>query len=443
MKLHDYQEVALHWLRTHDKAGLFLDMGLGKTATSLTALEPRHLPVLVVAPKRVAESVWPTERNIWRPDLSIAVAKGSPAQRRNAYAQQADITVIGRDNLKDPELLTQQYQTIIIDELSGFKTRSSQRWRAARKLCATAPHVWGLTGTPSPNGLIDLWAQIFLLDGGRRLGGTLTKYRSRFFTPGRQLPNGIITEWVLKPEADTRIHELLEDLVLSMGTEGRVQLPPVTVNDVEVTLPPSVASMYKKFKRDLVLDLEVIGGELHTAQNAAVLSGKLSQISAGVLYSDDADLNGGQYDLVHSEKLKAVQEVVEGTGSPVLVFYRFRAEKEQLQKALGGLAHTIDEPDIVERWNAGQIPVLLAHPASAGHGLNLQHGGHTVVWTSLPWSLEEWQQANKRVARQGQKNPVVIHLILARRTIDGAIKTRLTEKTSVQQALLTHLESPI
>lgn len=441
MKLHNYQQIAIEHLNRNPRAGLFLDMGLGKTAITLSALTPKHLPALVVAPKRVAENVWATESDIWRPDLHIEIAAGAPAARAAAFTSDADIVVIGRDNLRDAEKYRDQFETLILDELSGFKSRGSVRWKTARKIQTS--HVWGLTGTPAPNGLLDLWAQVFLLDGGKRLGRTLTEYRSRYFTPGRQLANGVITEWIIRPFAAEKIHKLIEDICLSMSTDGRLDLPPVTYNYVTVPLPLEVRKVYKTLKDTLVADLELLGGEVHTAGNAAILSSKLSQVAAGFLYQDDNESHNKAYDLIHLEKVKAVQEIVEGTGSPVLVFYRFVAERELITAAMPGLVHSIDEPDAVARWNAGEIPVLLAHPASAGHGLNLQHGGHTVVWSSPPWPLEEWEQGNKRVARQGQKNPVVIHILLSPGTVDEAIRTRLELKTSVQEALLAYLESPL
>jgi SNF2 family DNA or RNA helicase len=451
MPLHDYQIVARDFLRGRNRGALFLDMGLGKTAATLSALTPEHLPALVVAPKRVAELVWPHEKELWRPDLTLSLAKGEASRRRKALAANADLVVIGRDNFRDVEKVSpaRPFNTLILDELSGFKSRQSIRWKTARRIInnkqTPVKHVWGLTGTPTPNGLMDLWSQIALLDNGSRLGKNITAYRSRYFYPGRQLPNGVISEWIPRPEAEDRIHSLLADLCLSMETEGRIELPPVTFNTVRIPLPPSVTSVYKELKRDLVTDLrDIFGGEIHTAGNAAILSSKLSQVTAGFLYVDDADIRGSKYTRLHTEKVKAVEEIIEGTGgSPVLVLYRFRAELELLKEGLGERAHTIDSPHVVDRWNRGEIPVLLAHPASVGHGLNLQHGGHTAVWTSLPWSLEEWEQANKRLARQGQKHPVVVHTISATGTLDDFIATRLKSKARVQDNLLDYLESPI
>jgi SNF2 family DNA or RNA helicase len=449
LQLHQYQQQAVQFLQERRKAGLFLDMGLGKTAISLRALNADSLPALVTAPKRVAENVWETEAALWRPDLRVVVAKGTPKSREAALASGADIVVIGRDNLADAVPHAHRFKTLIMDELSGWKTRASLRWKAAKKVCASpsVTHVWGLTGTPSPNGLLDLWAQMFLLDGGQRLGTTIGGYRNRYFVPSGQLANGVVTGWDLRPGADKRIHTLLEDLCLSMDTEGKVDLPPVTMNTVHVPLPPTARKVYKAMKNDLVADMELLGlqGEIHSAMNAAVLSSKLSQICAGFMYVDDADIRDRAYDVIHKEKAAAVAEIVEGTGSQVLVAYRFQAELDLLKQVLGSKAHTIDEPNVIQKWNSntGQVPVLLAHPASAGHGLNLQHGGHTMVWATVPWSLEEYMQMNKRLARQGQQHPVVIHHLVAPHTVDEAVMQRLAEKKTVQQALLDHLGSPL
>jgi SNF2 family DNA or RNA helicase len=414
-----------------------MEMGLGKTATVLSALTPEHLPALVIAPKRVAEHVWSKERSIWRPDLSIAVAKGTPTQRGAALAQQCDVTVIGRDNIKDVPVGF--YRTIVLDELSGFKSRSTQRWKVARKLTRDVENVWGLTGTPAPNGLMDLWAQVALLDGGDRLGKGITAFKYRYFVPVNRLPNGVIVEWVIRPGASQRIQSLISDICLSMSAKDYLDLPPVTHNEVTVEMPQRAYKVYKDMKDTLVADLRVLGnGAVHTAANAAVLTNKLSQISAGFLYSDTP---GGPTTQLHQEKVKAVQEIVEGTGSPVLVFYRFKEEFEALRTALPE-AVPIDARGALDRWNAREIPVLLAHPASAGHGLNLQHGGSTIIFTTLPWSLEEYQQSVARLARQGQTEHVVVHHVVSAATIDRAIGERLLNKTSVQEALMKYLSRP-
>lgn len=404
--------------------------------------------MLVTAPKRVAENVWEEEARIWRPDLSVAIASGTAAQRKRALDSDADIVVISRDNLADAERVAPQFRTFVMDEMSSFKNRSAKRWRAARKisLATNIPHVWGLTGSPSPQGLMDLWAQVYLLDRGERLGKTLTAFRDRYFSAGDRLPSGVVTRWDLKDGAAEAIHRKLEDICLSMSSEGRIDLPPTTINEVAVRLPSKAKQVYRLMKTEFVVGAELLGmaetEDFYTASSAAILSNKLAQISAGFLYSDEADLTGA-YVVLHREKVSAVREIVDGTGSPVLVFYRYRPELEMLQEAFKGEAFTSDEPDLQRRWNAGEFPVLLLHPASAGHGLNLQHGGRTAVWTSLPQSLEEWEQANKRLARQGQKHPVVIHVLMSPGTIDRHIRGALDRKTSVQQALLDHLESPV
>lgn len=439
VRLHGYQQLAVDHLHRNPHAALFLDMGLGKTAVVLRALTPEHLPVLVTAPKRVAEHVWPAEAALWRPDLSIAVAVGSPAQRAAVLQGSADVIVVGRDVLRDAVPEQARFRTVVLDESSGFKTRNSLRWKTARKLVKSMPNVWELTGTPSPNGLMDLWAPTYLLDGGQRLESALTRFRSRYFRPGRQLANGVVTEWILRDGAAEKIHAAVEDICLSMDGEGRIELPPVTYNEVAVPLSPGTRRVYQRMKNDLVADLDLLG-DMHTAANAAVLSSKLSQITAGFLYSDAMD---GTSDTLHRDKVAALREIIEGTGSPVLVFYRFIAEREMIRAALPELVHTLDELGVLDRWDQGKVPVLLAHPASAGHGLNLQRGGHTIVWSTPTWSLEEHMQGNGRLARQGQTHPVVIHYLVSPDTVDVAILDRLREKKTSQQALLDHLASPI
>lgn len=448
LELHDYQKQAVRYIQDRKRAGLFLDMGLGKTCICLTALTPDRLPVLVVAPKRVAENVWTREGRKWRPDLTVRVAAGNPAQRKAALESGADIIAIGRDNLADAVPYAGKFRTFIMDELSSFKSRKSNRWKEARKI-TKHPHVenvWGLTGTPMPNGFLDLWPQMFLLDDGQRLGKNISGFRNRYFSPGRQLPNGVVTSWDIRPGAEKRIHMLIEDIALSMETDGKVKLPPVTYNTVSVPLPPKARQAYKKMKNDLVVDLKSMGlmGGIHSADTAAVLSTRLRQLCAGFMYVDDADLHGNAYSTVHLDKVRAVREIIDGTGSPVMVAYQFRAELELLQRNLGLPTYTVDTPNLVDRWTNGELPVLLVHPDSVGHGLNMQEGdGCNLVWASVPWGLEPYQQTNKRLARQGQKNPVIIHHLVSPFTVDEAIMQRQFEKKSVQDALLSHLESPL
>lgn len=447
-ELHDYQVVGRDYLRAHDRAGLFLDMGLGKTAVALRALEPRHLPVLVSAPKRVALEVWPAEAKLWRPDLTIDVVQGSPAERATILKNsRADILVMGRDLFFETLPYAKRYRTLIIDELSGYKSKTSTRWKTANRLQKVIPHLWGLTGTPSPNGLLDLWGQMYLLDLGKRLGTSVTGYRDRYFTPqksvfvpklGRKVP----IDYQPNPGAPARIHALIADVCLSMQTEGRIKLPDFTINRVVVPLPREAIKAYQDMERDFVANLEILG-TIHSAANAAVLTSKLSQITAGFLYNDDQDVNPG-WSWIHDAKVAALGEIIEAVDSPLLVFYRYKAELKRILEKYPQATDVHRERDVQERWNAGEIPLLLAHPASAGHGLNLQKGpGHTMVWTTLPVDLEHWDQANKRLHRQGQRNPVVSHVLHSPGTVDALDWARLVDKKSVQDALMDYLEAPL
>lgn len=442
-ELRDYQKYAVDFMQERQRSALFLDMGLGKTASVLASLRPEDLPALVTAPPRVASDTWPGEAEKWRPDLTLKVAEGTPKQRRAVLDDRsADIVALSRNSLKDlTEADAKHFKTIVLDEMSGFKSRGVW-WKQMKTFLRTEHRVIGLTGTPAPNGLLDLWPQIYLLDFGKRLGKNITAYRNRYFVPGRQLPTGVTTEWNIRPGAEARIHALIEDICLSMSTDGRVELPPVTENIVKVSIPPAAMKAYREMRDTMVADLSDVGGDLHTAATAAVVTNKLAQITAGFIYHD-ADGTGeprGTYDVLHSAKIDAVKDIVrEAQGSPVLVFYRFQAELTTLKKAFPN-ATVASGGGFVQRWNRGEIPVLLAHPASAGHGLNLQHGGHIAVWLTSDWSLELDQQANKRLARSGQKHPVVIHRIVVPGTVDEAILSRLKDKTTVQQALIDYLE---
>lgn len=442
LALHDYQETARDHLLANPGAGLFLDMGLGKTAITLSALTSEHLPALVVAPKRVARITWPKESAKWRPDLSIEVSSGSPGERAAALARRADITVISRDTMA--EAIGGDYRTLVLDELSAWKTPGTARSKAARALSKRAPHVWGLTGTPAPRSLDDLYHQVGLLDGGKRLGTSQERFRKRFYTPmlrepGSDLPpggfittdrNGTLIEWTPKPGSEAAITALVGDICLSMGAvEGMV--PPSVVNPIPLELPTEHRKHYRTLVRDLLVDIELLG--IVSAANAAVVTNKLSQLTAGFLYDED-----GTTLWLHDTKIEALEEVIEGAGSPVLVFYRYKAEAAAI-RARFPEAKGIDDFGALEDWDRGELPIMLAHPASAGHGLNLQDGGHTICWTSLDWSLELWQQANARLARQGQKHPVVIHVLDVENSIDGVIRSRLDGKEITQSSLLRSL----
>jgi hypothetical protein len=315
-----------------------------------------------------------------------------------------DITVISWDNMVEARLMNPA--TLVLDELSGYKTKGSARWRNANRLTKRpgVKQVWGLTGTPAPNGLLDVWAQVHLLDDGARLGRNFEAYRSRYFEPGtyvnkrgKRVPavtwvggREVVTSWEPKPGAVEAIYALIEDVCLSMRAEGRIKLPPRTDVTHTIELPRAARSAYEEIKETLVADLGLIGEGVYTAANAAVLTSKLSQIAAGFLYPD-LDAPEDPTARLHDLKTELVVAIAEGTGSPLLAFYRFREERAALARALPQ-ARGIEERDVIDAWNAGDVPVLLAHPASAGHGLNLQHGGHTQAWVTRPWELDLWEQ---------------------------------------------------
>lgn len=403
----------------------------------LSALVPdEHLPALVVAPKRIAENVWDTEAQLWRPELTVAVAAGSPAKRKSALESGADIVTIGVDNLKDVPL--HRFKTFILDELSLYKNQSTRRFKLLRKLTKNVRYVWGLTGTPSPNGYQDLWAQMFLLDRGQRLGRTVTEFRRRYLFPAMHIrSNGrdVVAKWGLLDGAAEQIESQIGDLCLSMQSKDYLDLPPVTFNDIPVEMPKKAWSAYEAMKRDLVASVEA--GE-YTAANGAVALGKLSQITSGFLMPDVDDV-GGETHWFHESRLKAVEELVEAAASPVLVFYQYREERKWLLRRLKG-AKAVDQSGAIKEFMAGEVPVLVAHPASAGHGLNFQHVCHTVIWVTLPWSSEQYLQANARVDRQGQSRPVVIHRLQVPGTVDVTIEQALVEKKSVQDAVLDSLK---
>ena len=431
-RLHGYQVRAVKHLQDHPRAALMLTMGLGKTATVLQALTPEHLPALVVAPKRVTEHVWGTEARLWRPDLSVGVAKGSPAQRREVMGQDHDVYVISKDNYHSVE--PGRFRTLVLDELSRWKNPATKGFKTAKRLAEFTPNVWGLTGTPVPNGYEDLWAQMYLIDRGQRLGTSISQYRSRWFYPESRLPSGVVTKWSLRQGSKERIDELLADVCLAMRSSDYLDLEEPVLNSVQVRLPKKVMDWYEGMKKDLVLRSD---DGVVSAQTAAAAQNKLSQITAGFVYPDSDDPEGVVQDL-HDLKYQAVAEVVENTGSPVLVFYRFKHEAQKLLQLLPEAERASDK-GVIERFAAGQVRVMLAHPASMGHGLNLQKHCHTVVWSTLPWSSEEWSQANARVARQGQTEPVVIHLVEAEGTVDTAIRTAVKRKLDVQESLLVAL----
>lgn len=409
-----------------------MEPGLGKTATALSALTPEHLPVLVIAPKRVAVHVWPEEVAKWRPDLTIAKAVGTPVQRARAIKAKTDITTISMDSIKDIDEKKHGFRTVIIDESHNFKSRDTNRWKLGRKITRQATHVWELTGTPTGNSSLDLWPQVFLLDDGERLGTSITKFRGRYFTPAHVLDSGVVAKWEARPGADQRILALIDDICLSMKAEDYLTMPDLILNEVQIEMPPIAQRAYESMRDDLVADLEILGSTVHTAANAAVLTNRLAQITAGFLYGDEDKA----VTRLHSAKIEALRQIKDEAGSPILVFYRFIEEAAMIREAFPE-ARSVDDQFAMSDWNRGEVPMLLAHPRSAGAGLNLQAGGHHIVWTSPNWSLIDYEQANKRLHRQGQGHPVVVHHLMAEKVDREALKVVQGKKTLLDAVLDT------
>ena len=441
MQLRPYQLDCVRHLQANPRAALFVDMGLGKTASTLSALTPDHLPALVVAPKRVAAETWAEEVRRWRPDLTFAHG-GTPAKRTAALEGDADIVGLSRDSLAQSlPKLARRYRTVILDESSSFKTRSSARWREMRKFLRrqAVPYRWALTGTPTPSGLMDLWAPLALLDDGERLGTSLGRFRLehfhsiQFHVPG----GGKVTKWTLKPGHDAQIMDAIRDICLSLTGEGLVDLPPTTEVEHWSELPKGARSVYDTVVRDLALDWELIEGATHSAGSPAHRVNLLRQIASGYLYADDP---GNPYATVYPDRTERIVEMIDTATRPVIVAYSFKHEAEELRKRLKGRVHGPDTPDLQARWNAGDLPVLLAHPASFGHGLNLQYGGSTLIWASPTWSSEEHQQANRRLSRPGQRDPVTLHYMLASDTVEVQVRDVLSGKITQEAAVMAALK---
>ena len=436
-KPHDYQAYAIKRIVEQKACGLFLEMGLGKTVITLSAISDLvslgdvH-KVLVVAPLRVAQSVWMQEARKWEHTQHLQVVRvlGSASERRAALAQRADVYVINRENvawLVDEMGRKWDFDMLVLDELSSFKSHTSQRWKALRKVRSKTRRIVGLTGTPAPNGLIDLWAQVFLLDGGTALEATLGGYRERYFRPGRS--NGVtVYEWIPRQGAEDAIYKRLEGLCISMKSIDHIRMPDRVDNVLTVPLNAKARGIYKEMERSMLVELQ---GETITAANAAAVTNKLLQLAQGCVYDEE-----GKWHTIHNAKLDALEEIVEAAnGKPVLVYYAFKSDLGRLKCCFPD-AVELKSDDDVDRWNEGEIPMLLAHPDSAGHGLNLQSGGNIMVWFGLTWSLEKYQQANARLYRQGQKEAVVIHHIIAEGTVDERIMRVLAGKASLQDELM-------
>lgn len=439
-KPYHYQDYATQWIIDKKKSALFLEMGMGKSVSTLTAiLELMYdyfdvAKVLVIAPLRVASTTWEEEVEKWDhlKELRISKVLGSEKQRVAALYKKADVYIINRENVT---WLVERFDTdwpfdmVVIDELSSFKSSKAQRFKALKKVRPFIKRLVGLTGTPAPNGLIDLWPQIYLLDAGERLGKTVTGYREKYFLPDKR-NQMIVYTWKLKEDAEDAIYEKLSDICVSMKAKDYLELPERIDNVIPVELPKKAKEQYDQLEKELILSIEeadVLAG------SAAVLANKLLQVANGAVYDED-----GEVKPIHDEKLKALDELMEAaSGKPVLVFYGYQHDKERLLHHLKQLKPRLLQSDKdIKDWNQGKVQVLLAHPASAGHGLNLQTGGNIIIWFGLTWSLELYHQANARLWRQGQKQIVMIHHIIAKETIDERVMKALEDKDVSQAALI-------
>lgn len=446
--LHAYQEKAVQFILRHPRAALWLDMGLGKTVSTLTAIAElirsgEVATVLVATKKLIALQTWPDEVRKWDQlrDLKVTPIIGSKEARTKALALGADIYTINVENLSwlFSERLKYKcpFDMIVLDESSLFKNGAARRSKVMRFICDKVSRVVALTGTPAANGYMDLWGQYRLIDKGERLMGYITHFRNRYFYP--QVSHGHITyKWGLKDGAKEAIERQIADITLSMTAKDYLELPETIVNDIYVELPDKALKRYDKFKDEAVLELK---GKTITAANAAALSGKLMQAANGAIYTEEGD---DKWEELHRAKIDKLKEIMDTAVSPVLIAYTYRHDRERILDALKDYEpRDASNPDAIRAWNRGDLPCLIGHPASVGHGLNLQAGGHTIVWFGLPWNLEYYDQFNARLARQGQTERVIIHRLLANHTIDVRVAHVIGDKGDRQKGLIEALKGEI
>ncbi len=445
---HKYQEHAINKVIETPYCGLFLDMGLGKTVITLTAIDElinnrlEAEKVLIIAPLRVAKMTWSAEIEKWEhiKHLKLVKVLGTQKQRLAALEEDADIYITNRENTA---WLVEQYgrawpfDMVVIDELSSFKSNNSKRFKALRKVRPLAKRVVGLTGTPAPNSLIDLWPQMYLLDRGERLGKTITAYRSLYFTPGqRNWQTGVVYNYKLRKGADEEIYGLIGDICLSMKAEDYLEVPGLIEIPIEVELSKAEYKKYSELERDAILEISTT--EDIAALTAATLSNKLLQLANGAVYDENKKVHK-----IHDKKLDALEELIEAAnGKPVIVYYNYKHDLDRI-KARFKEVRTLETEQDIKDWNEGEITILALHPASAGHGLNLQEGGNTVIWFGLNWSLELYLQANARLHRQGQTSVVSCYLLVTKDTIDEQVVQALQAKEAGQEALLEAIKARI
>lgn len=443
-KPHEYQIYATEYILTHPIAAVLLDMGLGKSVITLSAIFDLTLDsflvrkVLVIAPLRVARDTWPAEIEKWDhlKGLNYTVAVGTVAQRKRALMKRAQVYIINRENIEwliSRSGISFDFDMVVIDELSSFKSHQAKRFKSLLKVRPQVKRIVGLTGTPSSNGLMDLWAEYRLLDMGQRLGRFIGRYREDYFVPDKRNQQ-VIFSYKPKPGAEEAIYRLISDITISMKGSDYLKLPELVINEVPMKLSEKEMKTLDTMKRDLITTVK---GEEITAANAAALSGKLLQMANGAVYDDQ-----GVVIHIHDRKLDALEDLSEAAnGKPVLIAYWFKHDLSRIQKRFE--VEVLSTRDSIKRWNDGEIPIAVIHPASAGHGLNLQAGGSTLVWFGLTWSLELYQQTNARLWRQGQNETVVIHHLIAKGTIDERVMKALNDKNNTQAALIDAVKATL
>ena len=451
---HDYQKHCIDYIKNHDIAALFLDMGLGKTIITLTALNDLMLDyvkaykVLIIAPLRVARDTWPNELKKWDhlKNLKMSVVMGTQKKRVQALQTPAHLYAINRENLKwlvdyyDQNKLDWDFDTIVIDELSTFKNHQSQRWKALRSVRPRCKRIIGLTGTPAPNSLFDLWAEIGILDQGERLGRFITRFREAYFRPSSYDPaTGIVFQYELREGAEQRIYDRISDICISMKALDYLDMPECIYTETVVRMSDQEKLFYKSLKTDLILPMD--DGDVEAA-NAAALSNKLLQMANGAVYDENGNVRE-----FHQKKLEALEDLIEAAnGQNVLIAYWFKHDKDRITAYLEKQripVRSLQTSKDMDDWNAGKIPVALIHPASAGHGLNIQSGGQILIWFGLTWSLEAYQQTNARLWRQGQKERVSIHHIITEGSVDENVMKALNAKEYRQEDLIAAVKAQL
>lgn len=452
--LHNYQKACINHIIEHPFCGVFLEMGLGKTISTLTAIEALKYDyceinsVLVIAPKRVAETVWEEEAKNWDHTRHLTFSKiiGTERQRIAALKVRADVYIISRDNISWLCALYAArlpYDMLVIDELSSFKAHTTQRFKSLRLARPWFKRVVGLTGTPAPNGLINLWPQMYLIDRGERLEKTISAYRSRYFKPGAS--NGyVVYSYNLLAGADKMIQDKIKDICISMRAEDYLEMPERVDNFIKITMPDNLLKAYKNFERENVItlanELEKDSSSTINAVNAAALSNKLLQFANGAMYDENKKAIP-----IHDLKLEALNEIIEAAdGKPVLVAWTYQFDRDRIKEYFRNLCpRELKTAQDIADWNEGKVRLMLAHPASAGHGINLQSGGNIIVWFGLTWSLELYQQFNARLYRQGQKQRTIIHHIVMSKTHDEDVVWALRTKDKIQNNLMNSIKNKI